>query len=43
LFGNKPIVCKWPSRDNSKILYDRAIVPAQDRVNPAYIRFDYVR
>ena len=43
LFGNKPIVCKWPSRDNPKHYYDRSIIPAKDRANPEYIRFDFMR
>lgn len=43
LFGNEPIICKWPSRDNPKKYYDRAIVPAKDRANPEHIRFDFMR
>lgn len=43
LFGDGPIVCKWPSRNNSQKKYDRAIRPVPDRANPKYIRFDYVR
>ena len=43
LFGDGPIVCKWPSRDNPQKKYDRAIRPMPDRANPEYIRFDYVR
>jgi len=43
LFGDGPIVCKWPSRNNSQKKYDRAIRPVPDRANPEYIRFDYVR
>ena len=43
LFGDDPIICKWPTRDNPQKWYQRAIWPAPDRVNPKYIRFDYVR
>ena len=43
LFGDGPIVCKWPSRDNPPKKYDRAIRPMPDRANPEYIRFDFVR
>jgi hypothetical protein len=43
LFGDGPIVCKWPSRDNPQKKYYRAICPVPDRANPEYIRFDYVR
>lgn len=43
LFGDGPIICRWPSRDNPQKKYDRAIRPVPDRANPEYIRFDYVR
>lgn len=43
LFGNEPIICKWPSRDNPQKYYQRAIRPMQDRANPNYVRFGYVR